>query len=53
MAAISLRGIQKTFGGNAPVLRDLNLEIGEHELCVFLGCQLFERKRDALFAHTR
>ncbi|MFM0467724.1 ABC transporter ATP-binding protein [Paraburkholderia strydomiana] len=37
MAAISLRGIQKTFGGNAPVLRDLNLEIGEHEFCVFLG----------------
>jgi multiple sugar transport system ATP-binding protein len=38
MSAISLTNIQKTFdGGHAPVIRDLNLEIGAHEFCVFLG----------------
>ncbi|MFC0401859.1 ABC transporter ATP-binding protein [Paraburkholderia rhizosphaerae] len=37
MSAISLTNIQKTFGANAPVIRDLNLEIGTHEFCVFLG----------------
>jgi multiple sugar transport system ATP-binding protein len=37
MSAISLTNIQKTFGGNPPVIRDLNLEIGSHEFCVFLG----------------
>ncbi|MBN3751785.1 sn-glycerol-3-phosphate ABC transporter ATP-binding protein UgpC [Paraburkholderia sp. Tr-20389] len=37
MSAISLRNIQKTFGANAPVIKNLNLEIGAHEFCVFLG----------------
>src|ERR1700755_1327607 len=37
MSAISLANIQKTFGANAPVIRNLNLEIGAHEFCVFLG----------------
>ena len=37
MSAISLTNIQKTFGANAPVIRNLNLEIGAHEFCVFLG----------------
>src|ERR1700755_1859224 len=37
MCAISLTNIQKTFGANAPVIRNLNLEIGAHEFCVFLG----------------
>jgi len=37
MSAISLRSIHKTFGANAPVIRDLNLDIGAHEFCVFLG----------------
>ncbi|MGE8475294.1 MAG: ABC transporter ATP-binding protein, partial [Paraburkholderia hospita] len=37
MSAISLTNIQKTFGANAPVIRDLNLDIGAHEFCVFLG----------------
>jgi len=37
VAAISLRGISKQFDGNAPVLRDVNLEIEHDEFCVFLG----------------
>jgi multiple sugar transport system ATP-binding protein len=37
MSAISLSNIQKTFGANAPVIRNLNLDIGAHEFCVFLG----------------
>jgi multiple sugar transport system ATP-binding protein len=37
VAAISLRNISKQFDGNAPVLRDVNLEIGHDEFCVFLG----------------
>jgi multiple sugar transport system ATP-binding protein len=37
MASISLRSVQKTYGDHAPVIRDVNLEIGEHEFCVFLG----------------
>lgn len=37
MAAITLRGVSKAFGDNLPVLRDVNLEIGAHEFCVFLG----------------
>ena len=28
MSAISLSNIQKTFGANAPVIRNLNLDIG-------------------------
>ncbi|CAB3749650.1 ABC transporter ATP-binding protein [Paraburkholderia humisilvae] len=37
MSAISLTNIQKSFGANPPVIRDLNLDIGAHEFCVFLG----------------
>ena len=37
MASISLRGVQKSYGDGAPVIRDVDLEIGENEFCVFLG----------------
>ncbi|WP_310632016.1 sn-glycerol-3-phosphate ABC transporter ATP-binding protein UgpC [Paraburkholderia sp.] len=37
MASISLRGVQKAYGDNAPVIRDVDLEIGKNEFCVFLG----------------
>jgi multiple sugar transport system ATP-binding protein len=37
VAAISLRGISKAFGDQPPVLRDVNLDIGSNEFCVFLG----------------
>jgi multiple sugar transport system ATP-binding protein len=37
MASISLHGVQKAYGDNAPVIRDVDLEIGENEFCVFLG----------------
>ncbi|KQR73614.1 ABC transporter [Burkholderia sp. Leaf177] len=37
MASISLRAVQKAYGDHAPVIRDVDLEIGAHEFCVFLG----------------
>jgi multiple sugar transport system ATP-binding protein len=37
MSAISLRHVSKQYGQHAPVLRDVNLDIAEHEFCVFLG----------------
>jgi multiple sugar transport system ATP-binding protein len=37
MASISLKGVQKAYGNNVPVIRDVDLEIGESEFCVFLG----------------
>ncbi|WP_321877952.1 ABC transporter ATP-binding protein [Paraburkholderia bannensis] len=37
MASISLRGVQKAYGDNAPVIRNVDLEIGKNEFCVFLG----------------
>ena len=37
MASISLRSVQKAYGDHASVIRDVDLEIGEHEFCVFLG----------------
>ncbi|MDR6411906.1 ABC transporter ATP-binding protein [Paraburkholderia terricola] len=37
MASISLRGVQKAYGDGALVIRDVDLEIGENEFCVFLG----------------
>ncbi|PVX84914.1 ABC transporter ATP-binding protein [Paraburkholderia unamae] len=37
MASISLRGVQKAYGENAPVIRNVDLEIGKNEFCVFLG----------------
>jgi len=37
MASISLRGVQKAYGNHAAVIRDVDLDIGAHEFCVFLG----------------
>ena len=37
MTSISLTNIQKTYGGNTEVIRNVNLEIGSGEFCVFLG----------------
>ncbi|WP_206957140.1 ABC transporter ATP-binding protein [Trinickia acidisoli] len=37
MATISLRQVSKQYGQHAPVLRDVDLDIAEHEFCVFLG----------------
>jgi len=37
MASISLRAVQKAYGEQTPVIRNVDLEIGEHEFCVFLG----------------
>jgi multiple sugar transport system ATP-binding protein len=37
MAAISLTNVQKSYGDHTPVIRQLSLEIGQHEFCVFLG----------------
>ena len=37
MASISLRGVQKAYGDGPAVIRDVDLEIGKNEFCVFLG----------------
>ncbi len=37
MTSISLRNIQKTFGKDTQVIKDVNLEIAPGEFCVFLG----------------
>src|SRR5215469_8979787 len=37
MAAITLKGVTKAYGEHAPVLRGIDLEVGENEFCVFLG----------------
>lgn len=37
MTSISLRNVQKTFGKDSPVIKDVNLEIADGEFCVFLG----------------
>ena len=37
MAAITLKGVTKAYGDHAPVLRGIDLDIGENEFCVFLG----------------
>ncbi|KPC54163.1 ABC transporter ATP-binding protein [Amantichitinum ursilacus] len=37
MASISLQGAQKSYGDHQPVIRNVDLEIGENEFCVFLG----------------
>jgi multiple sugar transport system ATP-binding protein len=37
MASIHLKAVHKAYGSNPPVIRDVNLAIGEHEFCVFLG----------------
>lgn len=37
MAAITLKGVTKAYGDHAPVLRGIDLDIGNNEFCVFLG----------------
>ena len=37
MANISLRSVCKAYGTNAPVIRDVNLDIAQGEFCVFVG----------------
>ncbi|HTJ95805.1 MAG TPA: sn-glycerol-3-phosphate ABC transporter ATP-binding protein UgpC [Pararobbsia sp.] len=37
MASISLSNVYKAYGTNAPVIRDVNLQIDNSEFCVFLG----------------
>src|SRR5450830_2019777 len=37
MASIALRAVQKAYGEAAPIIRNVDLSIGEHEFCVFLG----------------
>ncbi|ASW02659.1 ABC transporter ATP-binding protein [Paraburkholderia aromaticivorans] len=37
MASIRLTDVQKSYGDHAPVIRRVNLEIAQHEFCVFLG----------------
>ena len=37
MATIHLSDVQKAYGDHAPVIRRLNLDIAQHEFCVFLG----------------
>ncbi|MGF6775206.1 ABC transporter ATP-binding protein [Paraburkholderia sp. GAS334] len=37
MSAINLTNVEKSYGNHVPVIRRLNLDIAEHEFCVFLG----------------
>jgi multiple sugar transport system ATP-binding protein len=37
MARIQLDKVFKAYGNNAPVIRDVDLDIGENEFCVFVG----------------
>jgi multiple sugar transport system ATP-binding protein len=37
MASITLTKVQKAYEGNSPIIRDVHLEVGENEFCVFLG----------------
>jgi multiple sugar transport system ATP-binding protein len=37
MATIHLTDVQKSYGDHPPVIRRVNLEIAQHEFCVFLG----------------
>ncbi|WP_118180225.1 ABC transporter ATP-binding protein [Paraburkholderia phosphatilytica] len=37
MASIQLAGVRKAYGDQAPVIRNVSLDIGAHEFCVFLG----------------
>ncbi|MBV6637880.1 MAG: ATP-binding cassette domain-containing protein, partial [Mameliella sp.] len=37
MANLKLTDVEKTYGGTVQVLRDINLEIDEGELIVFVG----------------
>ena len=37
MARIELNQVFKAYGNNIPVIRDVSLDIGENEFCVFVG----------------
>jgi len=37
MATIRLTDVEKAYGDHAPVIRRVNLEVAQHEFCVFLG----------------
>jgi len=37
MASITLTNVEKVYGSNAPVIRNVHLEVGKNEFCVFLG----------------
>ena len=37
MTSIAFRGVHKSYCDNPPVLREVDLEIGEGEFCVFIG----------------
>jgi multiple sugar transport system ATP-binding protein len=37
MARIELKHVFKAYGDHAPVIRDVSLDIGENEFCVFVG----------------
>src|ERR1700692_3390807 len=37
MATIRLMNVQKSYGDHPPVIRRVNLDIAQHEFCVFLG----------------
>ena len=37
MASITLTNVQKAFERNTPIIRNVHLEVGENEFCVFLG----------------
>ena len=37
MASIRLTDVQKSYGDHPPVIRRVNLDIAQHEFCVFLG----------------
>src|ERR1700753_2445551 len=37
MTTIRLANVQKSYGDHAPVIRRVNLDIAQHEFCVFLG----------------
>jgi len=37
MATIHLTNVQKSYGDHPPVIRRVNLDIAQHEFCVFLG----------------
>ena len=37
MATIRLTNVQKSYGDHPPVIRRVNLDIAQHEFCVFLG----------------
>jgi len=37
MATIRLTDVEKAYGDHAPVIRRVNLEVAQHQFCVFLG----------------